>query len=390
MPKISALTSLAQASVDTAADVLPIVDATAPATTKKVTVQAMVNAGLAAAAPQGGIFALTGALTVSGQSSFAAGSAAAPSVKVGAEQNGLYSSAANTLDVTLNGVRQAQFSYTAAAVNYPRFTGSTTGNEVRLSVQGTDTNAGMWLTTKGTGVIRMETGGGEQFRVAHTASAVNYYSVNGGATGVQPGFAATGSDANVSSAFTTKGTGGHFFSTNTFGATQFVVAHTASAVNYAVVYGAATGVRPLLLMTGSDANIGVNFATKGTGDILFTGGGASYTLLQIAGGAAGTVNYPLFTASTTGNAVTISTGGSDTNRSITATAGGVGAINLGNATNGIVAALGTFASAEKAIYILNTTTAPTANPATGGYLYCEGGALKYRGSSGTITTIAAA
>lgn len=66
MPKISALTSLAQASVDTAADVLPIVDATAPATTKKVTVQAMVNAGLAAAAPQGGTFALTGALATSG------------------------------------------------------------------------------------------------------------------------------------------------------------------------------------------------------------------------------------------------------------------------------------------------------------------------------------
>lgn len=77
MPKISALTSLAQASVDTAADVLPIVDATAPATTKKVTVQAMVNAGLAAAAPQGGIFALTGALTVSGQASITANSASA-------------------------------------------------------------------------------------------------------------------------------------------------------------------------------------------------------------------------------------------------------------------------------------------------------------------------
>ena len=47
MPKISALTSLAQADVVTTTDVLPIVDATAPATTKKVTVQAMVNAGLA-------------------------------------------------------------------------------------------------------------------------------------------------------------------------------------------------------------------------------------------------------------------------------------------------------------------------------------------------------
>jgi hypothetical protein len=30
------------------------------------------------------------------------------------------------------------------------------------------------------------------------------------------------------------------------------------------------------------------------------------------------------------------------------------------------------------------------NPSGGGYLYAESSALKYRGSSGTITTIAAA
>lgn len=38
----------------------------------------------------------------------------------------------------------------------------------------------------------------------------------------------------------------------------------------------------------------------------------------------------------------------------------------------------------------NISTAPTTNPVAGGILYVEGGALKYRGSSGTITTIAAA
>jgi hypothetical protein len=39
--------------------------------------------------------------------------------------------------------------------------------------------------------------------------------------------------------------------------------------------------------------------------------------------------------------------------------------------------------------IANTTSAPSA-PASGGVLYVEAGALKYRGSSGTITTIAVA
>jgi hypothetical protein len=45
-------------------------------------------------------------------------------------------------------------------------------------------------------------------------------------------------------------------------------------------------------------------------------------------------------------------------------------------------------TAAKTIQIANGT-APTAN-VTGGQLYVESGALKFRGSSGTITTIAAA
>jgi hypothetical protein len=42
----------------------------------------------------------------------------------------------------------------------------------------------------------------------------------------------------------------------------------------------------------------------------------------------------------------------------------------------------------KVMYIANATTVPASNPSGGGVLYVEGGALKYRGSSGTVTTIA--
>ena len=56
---------------------------------------------------------------------------------------------------------------------------------------------------------------------------------------------------------------------------------------------------------------------------------------------------------------------------------------LGNLLVGLTAA-GT--TAAKTIQIANGT-APTANVA-GGQLYVEAGALKYRGSSGTITTLA--
>jgi hypothetical protein len=47
-----------------------------------------------------------------------------------------------------------------------------------------------------------------------------------------------------------------------------------------------------------------------------------------------------------------------------------------------------FGSGAGVIGIANRATAPTTNPSGGGVLYVESGALKYRGSSGTVTTIA--
>jgi hypothetical protein len=40
------------------------------------------------------------------------------------------------------------------------------------------------------------------------------------------------------------------------------------------------------------------------------------------------------------------------------------------------------------VFLVNTASAPASNPTGGGFLYVEAGALKYRGSSGTVTTIA--
>jgi hypothetical protein len=47
-----------------------------------------------------------------------------------------------------------------------------------------------------------------------------------------------------------------------------------------------------------------------------------------------------------------------------------------------------FGGGVKVIGIANATTIPSSNPSGGGVLYVENGALKYRGSSGTVTTIA--
>jgi len=49
-----------------------------------------------------------------------------------------------------------------------------------------------------------------------------------------------------------------------------------------------------------------------------------------------------------------------------------------------------FGKGQGVIAIANVSVAPSVNPAGGGILYVEGGALKYRGSNGTITTIAPA
>lgn len=338
-----------------------------------------------------------GDTTFASQSTFAAGSAAAPSVKVGAEQNGLYSSAANTLDVALNGVRQFQFGYTASAVNYLQATGSTTGNEARLSVQGSDTNAGMWLTTKGNGVIRMATGGGEQFRVDHTANAVNYATITGSATGNAVTISTGGSDSNRSIAITPAGTGtvnlGVTRVSGADGGIQFGVQGATRGVRFITSsFGSAIeGVDNTLLASYQPLNIvasNLGLYTVGSNNISF-GTNSSVPQMYVSPNATA-VNALVFTGGATGNAVTISTTGTDANRRISVTAGGTEGVLLGNATNGGIFMVGSFSGAEKTLYILNTTTAPTTNPPTGGYLYCEGGALKYRGSSGTVTTIATA
>lgn len=65
----------------------------------------------------------------------------------------------------------------------------------------------------------------------------------------------------------------------------------------------------------------------------------------------------------------------------------------GTSRNGNIALLsgtGSFGTGEKVIFIANATTVPSTNPTGGGILYVQSGALKYRGSSGTVTTIAAA
>jgi len=311
MPKISALTSLAQADVVTTTDVLPIVDATAPATTKKVTVQAMVNAGLAAAAPQGGTLALTGALSVSGTSTLGitrvSGADNSIPFGVSGERRGVrinvssFGSTIEGVDNTLVGSYQplniaasvlALYTTTtgnvqigtnagssislvvphvASVVNYASVTGAATDNAVRYGVDGSDSNIAWAASSKGSSPIALYTNNFSQLQVLvnHAASAVNYASVTGAATDNAVRYGVGGSDSNITWAASSKGTFGLGLYTNDFTNLQFAVTHTASAVNYAQITGAATGNAVTISGAGSDANIDFAIAPKGTGVLRF-------------------------------------------------------------------------------------------------------------------------
>lgn len=76
---------------------------------------------------------------------------------------------------------------------------------------------------------------------------------------------------------------------------------------------------------------------------------------------------------------------------------GAGRWNLylsGTADNYIAGNLGigmtSFGSGASRVLAIGNSSAPTTSPAGGGQLYVEAGALKYRGSSGTVTTLALA
>jgi hypothetical protein len=66
-------------------------------------------------------------------------------------------------------------------------------------------------------------------------------------------------------------------------------------------------------------------------------------------------------------------------------------IRFGNSSVGIGATSPPSSGATGIVmFVSNLTSAPSSNPTGGGFLYVESGALKYRGSSGTITTLGAA
>jgi hypothetical protein len=145
------------------------------------------------------------------------------------------------------------------------------------------------------------TSNGQVLRLTDSTNlVVNYWQLSSSASGVQVGMSAIGGDTNIGTNFTTKGTSSHVFSTNSYGSVGLVVSHTASAVNYVQVTGAATGNVTVIGTAGTDANISLAIQPKGTGAIDLAAGssgvnisnGGTVTAITRTAGGSG-YSYPI-------------------------------------------------------------------------------------------------
>jgi hypothetical protein len=114
-----------------------------------------------------------------------------------------------------------------------------------------------------------------------------------------------------------------------------------------------------------------------------TAGGTSANFNGIQFDVTGNSNVFLFGMSPSSQAVVLQTGLGGT--AFTASQGSIaGYANLA------LFGSGSFGGGNSLLFINNTSSPPTSNPSGGGLLFADSGALKWRGSSGTITTIAPA
>lgn len=173
----------------------------------------------------------------------------------------------STLTSTNSIVHSNRYTATTGTVN---FHGTDTGGHyfrgTILSVTGD-----LALRAIGTNVIQFgnETNG-ISFRVSSsTAATVNYLEAVGAATGNRPSLNAGGTDANAGISFATKGTGDIRFVQNTGSTHFFGYNGVGTPVNQIGLNGGIAGNGVSIYAAGTDANIGISAVTKGTGRFQF-------------------------------------------------------------------------------------------------------------------------
>lgn len=118
------------------------------------------------------------------------------------------------------------------------------------------------------------------FTIGASVSSVSgaFKVLGGSGASPEPSFGVEGSASSIFPTYYSKGSGFHQFKTNgVSGQLQFLIRHTASAVNRLSVTGSATGAAPSVKAEGSDTNIDILLDPKGSGrlDIGYSGASAS-------------------------------------------------------------------------------------------------------------------
>jgi hypothetical protein len=146
-----------------------------------------------------------------------------------------------------------------------------------------------------------------------------------------------------------------------------------------------TGLFSTGLYTDGNGSLGVGVA-PGQKVVAYTGG-STPSYFQAANGATGpsASNGTLFGVDAGGNGIISVQGGFV----LTFVMSGTERMRLDNSGNLLLGVTSMGTGAVKTIGMSNTT-APTSSPAGMGQLFVEAGALKYRGSSGTVTVVAPA
>jgi hypothetical protein len=237
-----------------------------------------------------------------------------------------FSSANSAIELMVGGVQAAQFKKSTTPVNWVSFTSADTATSPLVQAAGGDTNVGLRLAAKGTGSISLLTGSLEQVRVVNVASAVNYLDLRGAATAAAPILRAEGSDTNIGLTLQSKGTGAVLLNPN--GLPALSVSASSTAVNYMTLAASATGLAPTFLAAGSDSDVGISILAKGNGTILFATGASAANIQFQIGTVATPVNRFRADGSATGVTPVLVTAGSDTNITGVVRGKGTGGVQL--------------------------------------------------------------
>ena len=145
------------------------------------------------------------------------------------------------------------------------------GSAGSVTTAGVSSSVGILQLSGSNSDVRTYTGGRGstlQFNVLHTASAVNYVQVTGAATGSAPTISAQGSDATLNLNLASKGSGSNIlFQINALNA--FQVSGTGTVVNRLLARAAIAGAAPALEAVGTDTDIDLTLTPKGAGAVRF-------------------------------------------------------------------------------------------------------------------------